>query len=149
MHLQIAYFEMSLFVAQRYNVCHAWQLHFILNLLQYTLWLSTLLKLNCVLNAVSLNSVMHEIWYFHRDDDKEYCFLQSCILLFSSDFSCKDYVASMIISDHEFGALVKWHWQGKLKYLKESLSIFHFVHHRLHVDWLGIERGFPQWEAGN
>jgi len=71
MHLQIAYFEISLhvFVAQfRYNVGHAWQLHSIFNLLQYTLWLSTLLKFNCVLNGVLVNSVMFEIWYFHRDD---------------------------------------------------------------------------------
>jgi hypothetical protein len=84
MHLQIAYFEISLFVAQRYNVGHAWQLHFILNLLQYTLWLEYTLKFNCVLNGISVNSVMHEIWYFHRDDDKDYCLLQSYILLFSN-----------------------------------------------------------------
>jgi hypothetical protein len=41
------------------------------------------------------------------------------------------------------GAPVEWNWRGK------NLSQWHFVHHKSHMDWPGIEPGPPRWEAGD
>jgi hypothetical protein len=37
----------------------------------------------------------------------------------------------------------------KPKYSEKKLSQYHSVHHKSHLDWPGIERGPPQWEAGD
>jgi len=44
------------------------------------------------------------------------------------------------------------HWwngsdRGKLKYWERNLSQWHFVQHKSHIDWLGIEPGSPWWES--
>jgi hypothetical protein len=46
------------------------------------------------------------------------------------------------------------HWwndtdRGKPKYREKNLSHCHCVHHISHMDWPGIERGTPWWEAGD
>jgi hypothetical protein len=37
----------------------------------------------------------------------------------------------------------------KPKYLEKTLSQFHFVHRKSHMDRPGIESGPPRWEAGD
>jgi hypothetical protein len=46
---------------------------------------------------------------------------------------------------HFNGALVEWN----SKYSDKNLSQCHFVHHKSHMDWTGIESGPPRWEAGD
>jgi hypothetical protein len=45
------------------------------------------------------------------------------------------------MNEHE--ALVEWYWQGKRKYSEKNL--FHFVHHKSHADWPGIEPESSRW----
>jgi hypothetical protein len=46
------------------------------------------------------------------------------------------------------GAPVELNWQGKTNNSEKNLSQYHFVHHKFHMDWPGIEPGPPRWEAG-
>jgi hypothetical protein len=39
--------------------------------------------------------------------------------------------------------------RGKQKYSGKILSQCHFLHHKFHMDWPGIEHGPLRWEAGD
>jgi hypothetical protein len=49
---------------------------------------------------------------------------------------------------NEYGALVEWYWQGKLKYWEEHLSQCHSVHHKSHKEWPAPDvRKWSLWKA--
>jgi hypothetical protein len=45
--------------------------------------------------------------------------------------------------------LVEWELAGETEVLRENLSQCHFVHHKLHMTWPGIEPGPPQYKDGD
>lgn len=45
----------------------------------------------------------------------------------------------------KYGALQERYSQEKPKYAKKSLSTWHFVCHKSHLDWSGIKHCTPQW----
>jgi hypothetical protein len=47
------------------------------------------------------------------------------------------------------GQSVEWRLAGVTEVLGENLAQCHFVHHKFHMTWLGLEPGPPQWEAGD
>jgi hypothetical protein len=44
----------------------------------------------------------------------------------------------------EYGAMVESYWQGKTDVLKKTV-LEKRLHHKLHLDWPGVERGPLQW----
>jgi hypothetical protein len=59
----------------------------------------------------------------------------------------KHYIAWVV---GEWMGMERW-WndtdRGKLKCWKKNLSYCHFIHHKSHMDWPGVEVGPPPWEA--
>jgi hypothetical protein len=45
--------------------------------------------------------------------------------------------------------LEEYRLAGETEILGENLPQWHFVHHKSHMSWPGIEPGTPQWEASD
>jgi hypothetical protein len=59
--------------------------------------------------------------------------------------NCKAYTAAVTV-ENEDGALLEWFWLGGKPWCREKyLSHRHFICHRSHLDWRGIERGLLRW----
>jgi hypothetical protein len=43
--------------------------------------------------------------------------------------------------------LVEWRLAGKTEEFGENLLRYHFIHHKSHMTWHGLEPGPPRWEA--
>jgi hypothetical protein len=44
---------------------------------------------------------------------------------------------------------VEWELAGETEVLGENVPQNHFVRHKLHMTWLGLEPGPPRWETGD
>jgi hypothetical protein len=44
---------------------------------------------------------------------------------------------------------VEWEFVGETEALGENLTQYHFVYHKSHMAWPGLEPGPLQWEAGD
>jgi hypothetical protein len=47
---------------------------------------------------------------------------------------------------NECRGLVEWYWVGQAKHSKSNISKCHFIQHRSHTGWAGIELGHLGWE---
>jgi hypothetical protein len=43
----------------------------------------------------------------------------------------------------------EWYLGGETEVLGENLLQCHFVHHKSHMAWTGLEQGPKRWEAGD
>jgi hypothetical protein len=48
----------------------------------------------------------------------------------------------MVIVDQ----FVEWRLAGETEVVGENLPYYHFVHHKSHMTWPGLEPGPPQWK---
>jgi hypothetical protein len=44
---------------------------------------------------------------------------------------------------------VEWKFVGETEALLENIPQRHFVHHKYHMTWPGLEPEPPRWEGGN
>jgi len=51
---------------------------------------------------------------------------------------------------NEYGAIVEWYWQGKTEVLGEKhYTQCHFLPHKVHMDWRGIQPHAVQLETSD
>jgi hypothetical protein len=77
-------------------------------------------------------------------------FLVNWKIVWNKSWETLDYWLVRTWFDYRHGAPVEWNCKRvKPKYSGKKLSQCHFVHHKSHMDWPGIETGPPRWEAGD
>lgn len=74
------------------------------------------------------------LWCLWSAFISHWCYLS---VLYNSIVSCHGFIASVIDEWNEYGELVEWYWQGKLKYSEKNLPTATFT--------LQIPHG-PTWE---
>jgi hypothetical protein len=43
----------------------------------------------------------------------------------------------------------EWELAGETEVLGENLAQYHFIHHKSHITWTGLEPGPQRWEVGD
>jgi hypothetical protein len=88
------------------------------------------------------------VFFFHGEGPRSRCYGRTTALrLFVQP--CDEDEQFLLSSFTSNGAPVEWNGQGKADNSEKNLSQCHFIHHKPHMDWPGIEPGPPQWKAGD
>jgi hypothetical protein len=62
------------------------------------------------------------------------------------NYTCVASITGWLMNVEQLG---EWDLAREATIFRESPPLYHFVHHKSHMTWPGIEAGLPQWEAGD